>query len=86
MATLVRSTGLPERAVHTRLDRLQAEGIIWPCDPDVVVARIKRAGRRPQGSDLNLGLVRRDLAEVGIVVSVAQSEHRLGEGTSISSW
>jgi hypothetical protein len=85
VATLVRSTGLPQRTVRTCLDRPQAEGIIWPCDPDIVAARIKRAGRRPQGWDLNLGLIRRDLAEAGVAVSVAQSEHRLGEGTSIST-
>jgi hypothetical protein len=42
--------------VRTCLDRLHAEGIIGPCDPDTVAARIKRAGRRPQGWDLNLGL------------------------------
>jgi len=36
-------TGLSERTVRTCLDRLAAEGIIWPCDPGIVVARIKRA-------------------------------------------
>jgi len=48
-ATLVRYTGLSERTVRTCLDRLEAEGIIRPCDPDIVAARIKRADRRPQG-------------------------------------
>jgi hypothetical protein len=45
------------------LDRLEADGIIRPCDPDIVAARIKRADRRPQGWDLDLSLVRGDLAE-----------------------
>src|SRR5207245_10456622 len=48
VATLVRYTGLAERTVRTCLDRLEAGDIISPCDPDIVVARIKRAGRRPQ--------------------------------------
>ena len=54
VATLVRYTGLSERTVRTCLDRLEAQGIIWPRDPDIVAARIKRAGRRPQGWALNL--------------------------------
>jgi hypothetical protein len=57
VATLVRYTGLSERTVRTCLDRLQADDIIAPCDPDIVAARIKRADRRPQGWDLNLSLV-----------------------------
>jgi hypothetical protein len=68
VATLVRYTGLSERTVRTCLDRLEAEGIIRPFDPDIVAARIKRANRRPHGWDLNLGMVRHDLAEAGIVV------------------
>ena len=60
VATLVRYTGLSERKVRTCLDRLQAAGIIWPGDPGMVAARIKRAGRRRQGWDLNLSLVRHD--------------------------
>ena len=47
VATLVRYTGLSERTVRTCLDRLAAAGIIAPCDPDIVAARIKRADRRP---------------------------------------
>jgi hypothetical protein len=62
-ATLVRYTGLSERTVRTCLDRLAAEGIIAPCDPGIVAARIKRADRRPQGWDLNLSLVCEDLDE-----------------------
>src|SRR6266516_3949479 len=46
VATLVRYTGLSERTVRTWLDRLESEGIIRPCDPDIVAARIKRADRR----------------------------------------
>ena len=61
VATLVRYTGLSVRTVRTCLDRLAAAGIISPCDPDIVAARIKRADRRPQGWDLNLSLVRADL-------------------------
>jgi DNA-binding transcriptional regulator PaaX len=52
VATLVRYTGLSERTVRTCLDRLEAEGITRPCDPDIVAARIKRADRRPKGWDL----------------------------------
>src|SRR5262249_6987137 len=54
VATLVRYTGLSERTVRTCLDRLQAAGIVSPCDPGIVAARIKRADRRPQGWDLRL--------------------------------
>ena len=52
VATLVRYTGLSERAVRTCLDRLEAEGIILACDPDIIAARIKRVaeeGRRLPG-------------------------------------
>ena len=66
VATLVRYTGLSERTVRTCLDRLEAGGIIRPCDPDVVAARIKRADRRPKGWDLDLSLIRDDLTEAGI--------------------
>jgi hypothetical protein len=65
VATLVRYTGLSERTVRTCLDRLEAEGIITPCDPDIVAARIKRADRRPQGWDLNLTRGRDELGEPG---------------------
>ena len=68
VATLVRYTGLSERTVRTCLDRLAAEGIIAPCDPDIVAARIKRADRRPQGWDLNLRLVRDDLDDADLAV------------------
>jgi hypothetical protein len=68
VATLVRYTGLSERTVRTCLDRLEAEGIISPCDPDIVAARIKRADRRPQGWDLNLSLVRGDLDAAAAVL------------------
>jgi hypothetical protein len=43
VATLIRYTGLSERTVRTCLDRLDSEGIIRPCDPDIVAARISRA-------------------------------------------
>src|SRR5215510_9784668 len=33
VATLVRYTGLSERTVRTCLDRLEAAGIVSPCDP-----------------------------------------------------
>ncbi len=68
VATLVRYTGLSERTVRTCLDRLEAAHIIQPCDPDIVAARIKRADRRPQGWDLNLAMVRDDLAAADIGV------------------
>src|SRR6266576_1941144 len=68
VATLVRYTGLSERTVRTCLDRLEAEGIISPCDPDIIAARIKRADRRPQGWDMNLSLVRDDLDDAAVAV------------------
>ena len=52
--------------MRTCLDRLEAGGIIRPCDPDIVAARIKRAGPRPPGWDLDLSLIRGDLTEAGI--------------------
>jgi hypothetical protein len=72
VATLVRYTGLSERTVRTWLDRLDAAGIIRWCDPEIVAARITRAGRRPQGWDLDLSLIRDDLTEAGL----AALEHR----------
>jgi hypothetical protein len=68
VATLIRYTGLSERTVRTCLDRLESEGIISSCDPDIVAARIKRADRRPQGWDLDLSLTRGDLGEPGAAV------------------
>ena len=38
VATLVRYTGLSERTIRTCLDRLEAGGIISPCDPGIVGA------------------------------------------------
>jgi hypothetical protein len=68
VATLVRYTGLSERTVRTCMDRLEAEGIISPCDPDIVAARIKRADRRPEGWDLNLSLLRDDFDAAAVAV------------------
>jgi hypothetical protein len=68
VATLVQYTGMSERTVRTCLDLLEAEGIISPCDPYIVAARIKRADRRPQGWDLNLSLVRDDLDDAAVPV------------------
>jgi hypothetical protein len=48
VATQVRYTGLSERTVRTCLDRLEAAAIISRCDPEIVVARIKRADRGPK--------------------------------------
>ena len=61
--TLIRYTCLSERTVQTALDRLEDAGIIRPCDPAVVAAKIKRADRRPQGWDLAMHLIRDDLDE-----------------------
>jgi hypothetical protein len=68
VATLVRYTGLSERTAGTCLDRLEAAGTVSPCDPGIVAARIKRAGRRPQGWNLNLNLIRDDLDDAAIAV------------------
>jgi Helix-turn-helix domain len=65
--TLIRYTCLSKRTVQTALHRLQAEGIIQPCDPAVVAAKIKRADRRTQGWDLAMHLVRDDLGEEDLV-------------------
>lgn len=66
VATLVRYTRLSERTVRTSLDRLAESQIIRPCAPEIVAARIRRADRRPQGWDLDLTLVRDDLADEDI--------------------
>jgi hypothetical protein len=68
VATLIRYTGLSERTVRTCLDRLEAGGIVSPCDPGIVAARIMRADRRPQGWNLNLRLVRDGLDDAAIAV------------------
>jgi hypothetical protein len=68
VATLVRYTGQSERTVRTCLDRPAAEGIVAPCDPDIVAAWIKRADRCPHGWDLNLSLVRDDLDDAAVAV------------------
>lgn len=61
--TLARYTRLSVRSVRTALDRLEAAGVIRPCDPAIVAARIKRADRRPQGWDLDIRLIRDDLTD-----------------------
>jgi hypothetical protein len=66
--TLVRYTRLSERTVRTALDRLEGAGLIRPCAPEIVAARIRRADRRPQGWDLDLSLVRDDLTEADVAV------------------
>jgi hypothetical protein len=68
VATLVRYTGLSERTVRMCLDRLEAAGIVSPCDPGIVAVRIKRADPRPQGWHLNLSLVRDDLDDAAIAI------------------
>jgi len=69
---LMRYTGLSERTVRACLGRLEAAGLIRPCDPAVVAARIKRADRRPKGWDLDLSLVRDDLAEEDVAALECQ--------------
>jgi hypothetical protein len=81
VATLVRYTGLFERTIRTRLDRLQAAGIITRCDPDIIAARIKRADRRPQGWDLDLSLARGDLLATG-PASHPPARREADDGTS----
>jgi hypothetical protein len=73
VATLVRYTGLSERPVRTCLDRLEAGGIIRPCDPGIVAARIKRAGRRPKGWELDLTQIRGDLTQTEVAALGRQS-------------
>ena len=57
---------LPGRG--SRRQRWPAEGIIRPCDPAVVAAKIKRADRRPQGWNLAMGLIRDDLDDEDLAV------------------
>lgn len=59
--TLMRYTRMSERTIRTALGRLEVEGLIRPCDPDIVAAKIKRADRRPKGWDLAVDRVRTDL-------------------------
>jgi hypothetical protein len=73
VARLVRYTGLSERTVRTCLGRLEAAGIIGPCDPGIVAARIKRADRRPKGWDLDLTQVRGDLTGTEVAALGRQS-------------
>jgi hypothetical protein len=73
VATLVHYTGLSERTVRTCLDLLEAEGIVSPCDPDIIAARIKRADRRPTRWDLDLSLVHGDPDQPGVTVPDGQS-------------
>ena len=61
--TIVRYTRLAERTVRTALDRLEELGVIVPCDPAILAAKIKRADRRPNGFDLNYEMVRDDLTD-----------------------
>jgi hypothetical protein len=68
VATLVRYTGLSERTVRTCLDRLEADGVIRPCHPAIVAARIRRADRRPKGWDLDMTLIRGDLTDTDAAV------------------
>jgi hypothetical protein len=68
VATLVRYTGLSELTMRSCLGRLEASGIISPCDPGIVAARIKRADRQPKGWDLDLGRIRGDLTGADIAV------------------
>ncbi len=70
--TLVRYTDLSERTVRTALDRLEAEGIIRPCDPAIIAAKIKRADQRPQGWDLAMHLIRGDLGREELAALGAQ--------------
>lgn len=70
--TLTRYTALSERTVRACLGRLEAAGLIRPCDPAVVAARIKRADRRPRGWDLNLSQIRDDLADQAVAAPERQ--------------
>jgi hypothetical protein len=52
--------------------RLAAEGVIRPCDPAIVAARIRRADQRPQGWDLAMHLVCDDLGDDDIAMLEGQ--------------
>ncbi|ABS06113.1 helix-turn-helix domain-containing protein [Kineococcus radiotolerans] len=70
--TICRYTRLSERTVRSCLDRLEAEGIIRPCDPAIVAAKIKRGDRRPNGYDLMVDRFREDLSDEELV-NIARS-------------
>jgi hypothetical protein len=70
--TLIRYTRLSERTIRTALDRLEADGVIRPCNPAIVAAHIQRADKRPQGWNLNLRLLRDDLADDSIAALEGQ--------------
>lgn len=70
--TLRRYTGLSRRAVQNALDRLEADGVIEPCDPALISAKIKRADQRPQGWDLAMHLISDDLDDNEIAALEAQ--------------
>lgn len=61
--TLARYARLSVRCVRTALDRLEEAGVISPCDPAIIAARIRRGDRRPQGWNLNTTLIRDDLTD-----------------------
>jgi hypothetical protein len=61
--TLARYARLSVRCVRTALDRLEEAGVIAPCDPAIIAARIRRGDRRPQGWNLNTSLIRDDLTD-----------------------
>lgn len=54
VSKLMQYTCLSKRTVQDALDVLEAAGIIAPCDPAIVAARIKRADHRPQGWDIDM--------------------------------
>ena len=66
VATLVRYTGLSERTGRTCLDRLKAAGIISPCDPGIVAARIKRPEPATACTAALVRPVRRGHADAGL--------------------
>lgn len=84
MAPLVRYTGLSDRTVRTCLDRLKTEGIIRPCDPDIVAARIKHADRRPKGWDLDLTQIRADLTQTEVTTPDRQFRGRPARAAAIA--
>ncbi len=75
VATLVRYTGLSERTVRTCLERLEGQGIIAPCDPNLVAARIQASRPAPD-----------NLLHYPAANGWLQGGARRGRASSVHSW
>jgi hypothetical protein len=68
--TICKYTCLSERSVRTHLDKLEQDGVIKRCDPNIVAAYIDRPDRRPVGFDLCIGVQELQVGKVRGAVKV----------------